>query len=177
YCTLNGTWLEQLQLAQYVESFLDNGYDDLEVCRQIGDPDLDAIGVRIRYHRHRLLAAVEALKAADRMRPAGFYFTLEPLDAPTCQRAPDLRRSRARVTGAHQASCPGKHDLRVSDCSDFVTYPKLKLKVLIRDKLVKDGIDLGGAPYTRQVPPHARAPGTGGPRLVPSADCDSERVT
>ncbi|XP_024132579.1 SAM and SH3 domain-containing protein 1 isoform X2 [Oryzias melastigma] len=143
-------WLEQLQLAQYVESFLDNGYDDLEVCRQIGDPDLDAIGVRIRYHRHRLLAAVEALKAADRMRPAGFYFTLEPLDAPTCQRAPDLRRSRARVTGAHQASCPGKHDLRVSDCSDFVTYPKLKLKVLIRDKLVKDGIDLGGAPYTRQ---------------------------
>ncbi|XP_023807048.1 SAM and SH3 domain-containing protein 1-like isoform X2 [Oryzias latipes] len=140
-------WLDQLRLAQYVESFLDNGYDDLEVCKQIGDPDLDAIGVRIQYHRHRLLAAVEALRAADRRRAPGFYFTLEPLDASTCLRA---QRSGARVTGAHRASCPGNHDLRFSDCNDFVTYPKLKLKVLIRDKLAKDGINLGQAPYTRQ---------------------------
>uniref|UniRef100_A0A3P9H1B3 Sterile alpha motif domain-containing protein 5 n=1 Tax=Oryzias latipes TaxID=8090 RepID=A0A3P9H1B3_ORYLA len=146
-------WLDQLRLAQYVESFLDNGYDDLEVCKQIGDPDLDAIGVRIQYHRHRLLAAVEALRAADRRRAPGFYFTLEPLDASTCLRA---QRSGARVTGAHRAFCPGNHDLRFSDCNDFVTYPKLKLKVLIRDKLAKDGINLGQAPYTRQVvdPPH-----------------------
>ncbi|EFB18670.1 hypothetical protein PANDA_017458 [Ailuropoda melanoleuca] len=38
-------WLKALQLPQYAESFVDNGYDDLEVCKQIGDPDLDAIGV------------------------------------------------------------------------------------------------------------------------------------
>ena len=35
-------WLKALQLPQYAESFVDNGYDDLEVCKQIGDPDLDA---------------------------------------------------------------------------------------------------------------------------------------
>ncbi|XP_005883872.1 PREDICTED: sterile alpha motif domain-containing protein 5 [Myotis brandtii] len=34
-------WLKALQLPQYAESFVDNGYDDLEVCKQIGDPDLD----------------------------------------------------------------------------------------------------------------------------------------
>lgn len=28
-------WLKSLHLAQYAESFLDNGYDDLEICKQV----------------------------------------------------------------------------------------------------------------------------------------------
>ncbi|XP_071354890.1 SAM and SH3 domain-containing protein 1 isoform X2 [Trachinotus anak] len=149
-------WLTKLHLAQYVESFIDNGYDDLEVCKQIGEPDLDAIGVRIQYHRHRLIAAVQRLKEEDERKAPGYYFTLEPLDASPCHHTPhsnredDVRtqRSRTQSTGIHQASCPGNHNLRFTDCNDFVTYPKLKLKVLIRDKLAKDGINLGEAPYT-----------------------------
>lgn len=152
-------WLSKLHLAQYVESFIDNGYDDLEVCKQIGEPDLDAIGVLIEYHRHRLLAAVQKLKDEDGRKAAGYYFTLEPLGPSPCSqslhsnRGDDLRtvRSHLRTTGIHQASCPGNHDPRVTDCNDFVTYPKLKLKVLIRDKLAKDGINLGEAPYTFKV--------------------------
>ena len=34
-------WLKALGLSQYATSFLDNGYDDLEICKQIGDPDLE----------------------------------------------------------------------------------------------------------------------------------------
>uniref|UniRef100_A0A3B4TYM3 Sterile alpha motif domain-containing protein 5 n=1 Tax=Seriola dumerili TaxID=41447 RepID=A0A3B4TYM3_SERDU len=152
-------WLSKLHLAQYVESFIDNGYDDLEVCKQIGEPDLDAIGVRIQYHRHRLITAVQNLKEEDKRKAAGYYFTLEPLDASTLHhtshsnREDDFRtlRSHPQTTGIHQASCPGNHNLRFTDCNDFVTYPKLKLKVLIRDKLAKDGINLGEAPYTHTV--------------------------
>lgn len=152
-------WLSKLHLAQYMESFLDNGYDDLEVCKQIGEPDLDAIGVRVQYHRHRLLTAVKALKEEDGRKAPGFYFTLEPLDASAClhashsDRGEDMGalRSRSQTAGVHQASCPGNHDLRFTECNDFVTYPKLKLKVLIRDKLAKDGINLGEAPYTHKV--------------------------
>lgn len=135
-------WLSKLHLAHYVESFIDNGYDDLEVCKQIGEPDLDAIGVRVDYHRHRLLAAVQKLRGEDSRKAPGYYFTLEPLQPPVC------RGSRSQARGQHQPSCPGNHNPRVTACSHFVTYPKLKLKVLIRDKLAKDGIDLGGAPYT-----------------------------
>ncbi|XP_044230205.1 SAM and SH3 domain-containing protein 1 isoform X2 [Thunnus albacares] len=148
-------WLSKLHLSQYVESFIDNGYDDLEVCKQIGGPDLDAIGVRIQYHRHRLLSAVQQLKEEEKRKSPGYYFTLEPLDAPTCHhtlhsnREEDLRTLRSH-TGIHQASCPGNHDPIFTDCNDFVTYPKLKLKVLIRDKLAKDGINLGQAPYTHK---------------------------
>ncbi|XP_030574150.1 SAM and SH3 domain-containing protein 1 isoform X2 [Archocentrus centrarchus] len=148
-------WLSKLHLAQYVESFLDNGYDDLEVCKQIGEPDLDAIGVHVQYHRHRLLTAVQALKEEDKRKAPGYYFTLEPLDASVCHysshsdRVGDLR-SHAQTAGVHQASCPGNHNPRFTDCNDFVTYPKLKLKVLIRDKLAKDGINLGQAPYTHK---------------------------
>ncbi|NXK32399.1 SAMD5 protein, partial [Atrichornis clamosus] len=70
-------WLKTLQLPQYAESFVDNGYDDLEVCKQIGDPDLDAIGVAVPHHRRRIHEAVRRLKEADE-RAAGLYFTLEP---------------------------------------------------------------------------------------------------
>ncbi|KAM4624711.1 SAM and SH3 domain-containing protein 1-like [Polymixia lowei] len=151
-------WLSTLSLAQYVESFVDNGYDDLEVCKQIGEPDLDAIGVHIQYHRHRLLIAVDKLKDDDKKKSPGYYFTLEPLDPPVplhsqhSERENDSRRSRSStgVTGRHQASCPGNHNPRFTDCNDFVTYPKLKLKILIRDKLAKDGINLCEAPYTHK---------------------------
>ncbi|XP_049917998.1 SAM and SH3 domain-containing protein 1 isoform X2 [Epinephelus moara] len=151
-------WLSKLHLSQYVESFIDNGYDDLEVCKQIGEPDLDAIGVHIQYHRHRLLTAVHRLKDEDEQKTPGYYFTLEPLDPSTCNhsahsnRGDDLRsmRSKAQTIGIHKASCPGNHDPRFTDCNDFVTYPKLKLKVLLRDKLAKDGINLGEAPYTHK---------------------------
>nr|XP_046268734.1 SAM and SH3 domain-containing protein 1 isoform X2 [Scatophagus argus] len=150
-------WLSKLHLAQYVESFIDNGYDDLEVCKQIGQPDLDAIGVHIEYHRHRLLTAVQTLKDEDKRKAPGYYFTLEPLGpSSACNHSSNSRRqgdlrtlgSHSRTRGTHQASCPGNHNPRLTDCSDFVTYPKLKLKVLIRDKLAKDGINLGEAPYT-----------------------------
>lgn len=153
-------WLSKLHLAQYVEAFIDNGYDDLEVCKQIGEPDLDAIGVCIQYHRHRLITAVQRLKEEDKRKAPGYYFTLEPLNAPSCHLSTShlsveddfgTLRSHSQTAGVHQASCPGNHNLRFTDCNDFVTYPKLKLKVLIRDKLAKDGINLGEAPYTHTV--------------------------
>lgn len=57
-CNIVAEWLRSLQLGQYAESFLDNGYDDLEICKQVGDPDLDAIGVFNPSHRIRLLESV-----------------------------------------------------------------------------------------------------------------------
>ena len=39
------TWLNFLQVGEYSDSFLDNGYDDLETVKQIGEEDLKAIGV------------------------------------------------------------------------------------------------------------------------------------
>lgn len=67
-------WLRSLHLGQYAESFLDNGYDDLEICKQVGDPDLDAIGVFNSSHRNRLLSSVRALREEG---AASVYFTLE----------------------------------------------------------------------------------------------------
>ncbi|XP_030371634.1 uncharacterized protein LOC115621929 isoform X2 [Scaptodrosophila lebanonensis] len=66
-------WLRALGLAQYAESFLDNGYDDLEICKQVGDPDLDAIGVENPAHRHKLLKSVRSLREKG---AASVYFML-----------------------------------------------------------------------------------------------------
>lgn len=66
-------WLKALGLSQYAQSFLDNGYDDLEICKQVGDPDLDAIGVQNPTHRHKLLKSVRQLREKG---AASVYFQI-----------------------------------------------------------------------------------------------------
>ncbi|XP_072178143.1 uncharacterized protein [Diadema setosum] len=66
-------WLRSLDMLCYAQAFLDNGYDELETCKQIGPDDLDAIGVVDLEQRSDLLMAV------DRLREEGgtaVYFTL-----------------------------------------------------------------------------------------------------
>lgn len=66
-------WLKALGLSQYAESFLDNGYDDLEICKQVGDPDLDAIGVQNPSHRLKLLKSIRLLREKG---AASVYFQI-----------------------------------------------------------------------------------------------------
>lgn len=68
-------WLRSLNMVQYTQSFLDNGYDDLEICKQIGPEDLDAIGVLRADHREEVLAAVQHLREHG---GTAVYFTLDP---------------------------------------------------------------------------------------------------
>ncbi|XP_060061362.1 sterile alpha motif domain-containing protein 5 isoform X2 [Erinaceus europaeus] len=147
-------WLRALQLPQYAESFVDNGYDDLEVCKQIGDPDLDAIGVLAPAHRRRILEAVRRLREQD-AAAAGLYFTLEPQPPPAAP-GPPAAAAAAAVAGSagrRGEPCGGsaqgpRGEPRVRE---LVSYPKLKLKIMIRDKLVRDGIHLSKPPYSRKV--------------------------
>ena len=68
-------WLRSLGLAHYTQEFLDNGYDDLEMCKQIGQEDLDAIGVTNEGHREDILDAVSLLLKYGGTR---VYFILDP---------------------------------------------------------------------------------------------------
>uniref|UniRef100_A0A8D0SY84 Sterile alpha motif domain-containing protein 5 n=1 Tax=Sus scrofa TaxID=9823 RepID=A0A8D0SY84_PIG len=148
-------WLKALQLPQYAESFVDNGYDDLEVCKQIGDPDLDAIGVLAPAHRRRILEAVRRLREQD-AAAAGLYFTLEPQPPPVPPGPPAVsvptRRRGEPCSGPTQGP---RGDPRSQTTAprgrELVSYPKLKLKIMIRDKLVRDGIHLSKPPYSRKI--------------------------
>uniref|UniRef100_A0A3Q2XC68 Sterile alpha motif domain-containing protein 5 n=1 Tax=Hippocampus comes TaxID=109280 RepID=A0A3Q2XC68_HIPCM len=154
-------WLKTLQLAQYVQAFVDNGYDDLEVCKQIGDPDLDAIGVYVAHHRRRIHDAVRRLKEEARDAASGLYFTLEPMppsaDVYTGhmvdQYESKLRGSKSWTEPARGVGYVGAHrNLTLGNCRrELVIYPKLKLKIMIRDKLIRDGINLARAPYSKKV--------------------------
>ncbi|XP_077366009.1 SAM and SH3 domain-containing protein 1a isoform X8 [Festucalex cinctus] len=153
-------WLKTLQLAQYVEAFVDNGYDDLEVCKQIGDPDLDAIGVYVAHHRHRIHDAVRRLKEEARDAASGLYFTLEPMppsaDVYTGhmvdQYESKLRASKSWTEPARGVGYMGAHwNLTLGNSRrEVVIYPKLKLKIMIRDKLIRDGVNLARAPYSNK---------------------------
>ncbi|XP_039913879.1 SAM and SH3 domain-containing protein 1-like isoform X4 [Hirundo rustica] len=144
-------WLKTLQLPQYAESFVDNGYDDLEVCKQIGDPDLDAIGVAVPHHRRRIHEAVRRLKEADE-RAAGLYFTLEPPPPPPAPAGRCPRRAggpeEPRRGAAPRARPPGRRG--AAGAGGLVAYPRLKLKIMIRDKLIRDGINLSKPPYSNK---------------------------
>ncbi|XP_075718691.1 SAM and SH3 domain-containing protein 1 isoform X2 [Rhinoderma darwinii] len=147
-------WLKALQLSQYAESFVDNGYDDLEVCKQIGDPDLDAIGVMIHQHRKKIHDAVHRLREEEKEAASGLYFTLEPqADSPT----PEIYTSHlveqyeTKAWKEAQGHKPVPRSTKSGQLSkNLVTYPKLKLKIMIRDKLIRDGVNLSKPPFSKK---------------------------
>ena len=51
-----------LDKEEYSDSFIDNGYDDLETLKLIEKKDLEAIGVMKKDHQDYILAAVKVLK-------------------------------------------------------------------------------------------------------------------
>lgn len=161
-------WLRSLHLGQYAESFLDNGYDDLEICKQVGDPDLDAIGVFNPAHRSRLLQSVRTLREEG---AASVYFTLEESAAiqEECQcdsasarssrtssgRVSDkdpLGRSPAGSSSAGSAQELGRYlDEYEEGKAELVRIPRLQLKLLLKEKLAQDGIKLSCQPYSTSV--------------------------
>lgn len=157
-------WLRSLHLGQYSESFLDNGYDDLEICKQIGDPDLDAIGVLNQSHRARLLQSVKTLREEG---AASVYFTLEETADCLCdnvsskssrtssERQPsDKEAQRASPTAS--SSSGGQELAKFADeyeegKAELVRIPKMQLRMLLQEKLRQDKIRLACQPYTTPV--------------------------
>ena len=87
-------WLRSLGLLKYINPFLDNGYDDLDICKQIGDEDLDAIGVINAKDRKDILASVQSLKEQG---ANAVYFQLEaetPINTPKFPVASDREKYR-----------------------------------------------------------------------------------
>lgn len=135
-------WLRPLNLQHYTQAFLDNGYDDLEVCKQIGEPDLDAIGVLDLEHRKRILDAVEALQKEGE---SAVYFTLENPDY-ECY-ACNQQRSNVDPGAAAGRQDPQPYLSRRS----FFTYPRLQLTALLQERLFEDDVRLAERPYTDEV--------------------------
>ncbi|XP_067049790.1 serine/arginine repetitive matrix protein 1-like [Acropora muricata] len=110
-------WLRSLGFINYTQDFLDNGYDELEICKEIGKEDLDAIGVRNFKDRTDILNAVSRLKQDG----TAVYFELERNnETENIQAQPERER-----------------------------YPSIQLKMMLRDKLEEDKIDLTSSPYSR----------------------------
>ncbi|XP_013200748.2 uncharacterized protein LOC106143252 isoform X4 [Amyelois transitella] len=136
-------WLRSLHLGQYAESFIDNGYDDLEICKQVGEPDLDAIGVLNPAHRQRLLHSVRSLREEG---AAAVYFTLEEAAAArdTCRCEEETRKEQASATVE-----PAKYaDEYEEGKAELVKIPRMQLKRLLRERLGQDGIRLSLQPYS-----------------------------
>ncbi|CAH0725226.1 unnamed protein product, partial [Brenthis ino] len=136
-------WLRSLHLGQYAESFIDNGYDDLEICKQVGEPDLDAIGVLNPAHRQRLLHSVRILREEG---AAAVYFTLEEAAAAqnSCRCEEETRKEQATV-----AVEPTKYaDEYEEGKAELVKIPRIQLKRLLRERLAQDGIRLSLQPYS-----------------------------
>lgn len=114
-------WLKALGLSQYAASFLDNGYDDLEICKQVGDPDLDAIGVQNPAHRHKLLKSIRLLREKG---AASVYFQIND---PTLLLDPD---------GLERDDSPSL---------------MMGLDAMILEQLEADGVCLTAHPYSTPV--------------------------
>ncbi|KAG5306920.1 SAMD5 protein, partial [Acromyrmex insinuator] len=157
-------WLRSLHLGQYSESFIDNGYDDLEICKQIGDPDLDAIGVFNQKHRARLLQSVKTLREEG---AASVYFTLEETNDNSCDNIsskssrtssdrPPSDKEAQRASPTASSSSGGQELTKFADeyeegKAELVRIPRMQLRMLLQEKLRHDGIRLACQPYTTPV--------------------------
>lgn len=146
-------WLRSLQLGQYAESFIDNGYDDLEICKQVGEPDLDAIGVLNPQHRQRLLHSVRTLREEG---AASVYFTLEEAAAAASAAVAEVSEPWPPAKERPQQSDPDQATARYRDeyeegKAELVKIPRVQLRVLLRDQLAQDGIRLSLQPYSTTV--------------------------
>ena len=65
-------WLRSLGLICYAQSFYDNGYENLEICRLIEEQDLAVIGITNVKDKNDILAGV------CRLKQKAVYFELEP---------------------------------------------------------------------------------------------------
>lgn len=171
--TIVEEWLKSLQMEQYADSFIDNGYDDLEICKQIGAPDLDAIGVVNPGHRTALLNAVLLLREEG---AASVYFTVE--EAQLAARDHSAlrnssgsrgRSSRSSRGSGSTASTPGDAppsvalplnasttparymDAYEAGRAELVRLPHTQLSGLLKERLTQDAVDLATHPYTTQV--------------------------
>ena len=66
-------WLRFLNIEEYTEQFIDNGYDDLETIKQMGEEDLKAIGIDNQKDKEMILFSVKILKEQG---AAWVYFLL-----------------------------------------------------------------------------------------------------
>lgn len=160
-------WLLSLHLGQYAESFIDNGYDDLEICKQVGDPDLDAIGVLNPIHRSRLLDSVRTLREEG---AASVYFTLEESTAiqeeclcdnvsaqsshtssGRCSEKESAASACLNAVDAISEGTPKYADEYEEGKAELVKIPRLQLKTLLWEKLTQDGVRLSCQPYSTTV--------------------------
>ena len=140
-------WLRSLDLVQYTQSFLDNGYDELDICKEIGHADLDAIGVEDPLHREGILCSVHIMREQG---TSVVYFTLDPdyvvSDYDAVYNEADLSPCSGDVLLNDSPDTPPPpiprwscHPLR----GNRVTFPHLQLFSILKDKLSVDDIFLG----------------------------------
>lgn len=57
-------WLASIELGEYMDSFIKNGYDDLDIIKEDGlnDKDLDVIGITKQGHRKKILVKIKQLQ-------------------------------------------------------------------------------------------------------------------
>ncbi|XP_070568196.1 SAM and SH3 domain-containing protein 1-like isoform X4 [Ptychodera flava] len=136
-------WLRSMDLLQYAEAFVDNGYDDLEICKQVGEPDLDAIGVENPSHRRNILRAVSRLREEGGTH---VYFTLEQTENLSDSDS-DHKVGNGDVFDNNYDYCYNSD--REGSAPDRISYPKLQLRMMIRDKLLAEGINLSSFPFSQ----------------------------
>ena len=55
-------WLRFLNIEEYTERFVDNGYDDLETVKMIGEDDIKAMGIDNKKDKEIILLSVKILR-------------------------------------------------------------------------------------------------------------------
>lgn len=159
-------WLHSLGLGKYSSAFYDNGYDELELCKQIEQEDLNAIGVFNPLHRKILQDSVRTLRSEG---ATAVYFTLEevnkqnktkrmaapPESSGKTTNVQGIREEiydvspRSRHSHSRPAPIMASHPNLSAELHNHNGYEDLKRVVIQR--LSTENVDITKSPYTLPV--------------------------
>jgi len=62
-------WLNELTLSEYYSSFVENGFDDMTVVKEMNEKDLTDMGISKPGHRKKIVMSIEKMKSGSSSIP------------------------------------------------------------------------------------------------------------
>jgi len=150
-------WLEKAGMGRYAQSFLDNGYDTPDLCANLKDEDLDAVGVVSKQHRSKIFAQAKILlevEAATSSQANDSYNNNNvSTSPPSIYSEPWTGGSRQNGVAIQATEATDSHSAvirKVSGEKKKGTMPPVKMKRQIKQKRAPTSSSLPPAPYQRE---------------------------
>ena len=149
-------WLKKAGMGRYTQAFQDNGYETPELCANLKDEDLDAVGVVSKQHRSKIFALAKTLLELEGAASSQANDSSNNNNASFSSTSPPSIYSEpwtGNGVAMHATEATDSHSVvnrKTSGEKKKVTLPPAKTKRQTKQKRTPVSPSLPPAPYQRE---------------------------